>query len=82
MEPLNQASMVVTSRSPTAPGPTAVGKTNASIEVAKRLGGEVISADSVQVFRGLDIGSDKVSGQQEVLQCHHPQRLCSVHSPE
>lgn len=43
-------------------GPTAVGKTDASIEVAKRLGGEIISADSVQVFRGLDVGSDKVRG--------------------
>lgn len=41
-------------------GPTAVGKTAASIKVAEKLGGEIISADSVQVFRGLDIGSDKV----------------------
>ena len=41
-------------------GPTAVGKTAVGLELAKRLGGEVISADSVQVYRGLDVGSDKV----------------------
>ena len=41
-------------------GPTAVGKTKIGLELAKRLDGEVISADSVQVFNGLDIGSDKV----------------------
>jgi tRNA dimethylallyltransferase len=42
-------------------GPTAVGKTKIGLELAKRLGGEVISADSVQVHTGLDIGSDKAS---------------------
>lgn len=41
-------------------GATAVGKTKASIELAQRLGGEIISADSVQVYKGLDVGSDKV----------------------
>ena len=42
-------------------GATAAGKTKASIELAQRLGGEIISADSVQVYKGLDVGSDKVS---------------------
>jgi len=41
-------------------GPTAVGKTGVGLDVALALDGEVISADSVQVYRGLDIGSDKV----------------------
>ena len=41
-------------------GPTASGKTAVSIELAKRLGGEIISADSMQVYRGMDIGSAKV----------------------
>ena len=41
-------------------GPTAVGKTATSLSLAEALGGEIISADSVQVYRGLDIGSDKV----------------------
>ncbi|MGN8646913.1 tRNA (adenosine(37)-N6)-dimethylallyltransferase MiaA [Gracilibacillus sp. HCP3S3_G5_1] len=42
-------------------GPTAVGKTALSIEVAKRLNGEVISGDSMQIYRGLDIGTAKVT---------------------
>ena len=41
-------------------GPTAVGKTKASLALAQALGGEIISADSVQVYRRLDVGSDKV----------------------
>ena len=41
-------------------GPTAVGKTDVSLELAQALGGEVISADSVQVFQGLDVGAAKV----------------------
>ncbi len=42
-------------------GPTAVGKTELSIRLAKRIGGEIISADSMQVYRGMDIGSAKVT---------------------
>ena len=42
-------------------GPTASGKTSLSIELAKAFNGEVISADSRQVYRGLDIGSGKVT---------------------
>ena len=41
-------------------GPTASGKTAVSIELARRLDGEIISADSMQVYRGMDIGSAKV----------------------
>ena len=41
-------------------GPTAVGKTALSIELAKRYQGEVISGDSMQVYRTLDIGTAKV----------------------
>lgn len=41
-------------------GPTGVGKTELSLSLAEKLNGEIISADSVQVYRGLDIGSDKV----------------------
>lgn len=41
-------------------GPTAVGKTALSIELAGRIGGEIISADSMQVYRGMDIGSAKI----------------------
>lgn len=41
-------------------GPTAVGKTDLSIALAKRIGGEIISADSMQVYRHMDIGSAKI----------------------
>ncbi len=41
-------------------GPTAVGKTKASITLAKQIGGEIISADSMQVYRHMDIGSAKI----------------------
>lgn len=41
-------------------GPTGVGKTELSLSLAEKLNGEIISADSVQVYRGLDVGSDKV----------------------
>lgn len=48
-------------------GPTAVGKTAASIALARQLGGEIISADSVQVYCGLDVGSDKVTHRADIL---------------
>ncbi|OZU90242.1 tRNA (adenosine(37)-N6)-dimethylallyltransferase MiaA [Virgibacillus indicus] len=41
-------------------GPTAVGKTKLSIEIAKRFNGEIISGDSMQVYRGMDIGTAKI----------------------
>ncbi len=41
-------------------GPTAVGKTDLSISLAKRINGEIISADSMQVYKGMDIGSAKI----------------------
>ena len=41
-------------------GPTAVGKTKLSIALAKAIGGEIISADSMQVYRHMDIGSAKI----------------------
>lgn len=45
-------------------GPTAVGKTKLSIALAKAVGGEIISADSMQVYRGMDIGSAKITNAQ------------------
>lgn len=52
-------------------GPTAVGKTKLSLALAKQLDGEIISADSVQVYQGLNIGSDKVSISQRQGIPHH-----------
>ena len=46
-------------------GPTAVGKTSLSIDLAQAVNGEIISADSMQVYRHMDIGSAKVT--QKVL---------------
>lgn len=45
-------------------GPTAVGKTELSIALAKRIGGEIVSADSMQVYRHMDIGSAKITQEQ------------------
>jgi len=45
-------------------GPTAVGKTAAAVALCEQLGGEIIGADSVQVYRGLDIGSNKPSAAE------------------
>jgi len=45
-------------------GPTASGKTDLSIEIAKKFNGEVISADSRQVYRGMDIGTGKITKQE------------------
>ena len=41
-------------------GPTAVGKTALSVDVALKVNGEIISADSMQVYRGMDIGNAKI----------------------
>ena len=45
-------------------GPTAVGKTAVSVEFAKAVQGEIISADSMQVYRGMDIGSAKIGAEE------------------
>ncbi len=60
-------------------GPTAAGKTALSVRLAKALGGEIISADSMQVYRHMDIGSAKISpaGQDGV-----PHHLIDILEPE
>lgn len=52
-------------------GPTAVGKSTLAMAVAKRVDGEIISCDSAQVYRGLDIGSAKVLPDQRQDIAHH-----------
>jgi len=52
-------------------GPTAVGKTALSIEVAKRFNGQIISGDSQQVYRGLDIGTAKIRPEEQEGIPHH-----------
>lgn len=52
-------------------GPTAVGKSALGIELAQKYNGEIISGDSQQVYRGLDIGTAKVSRAEQELIPHH-----------
>ncbi len=52
-------------------GPTAVGKTAAAIEVAEEINGEIISADSRQVYRGMEIGSGAPSAEERRRITHH-----------
>lgn len=52
-------------------GPTASGKTSVSIDLAKRLGGEIISADSMQVYKYMDVGTAKISLEEMQGVKHH-----------
>lgn len=52
-------------------GPTATGKTELAISLAERLGGEIVSADSVQIYRGFDIGSGKPTPAERARAPHH-----------
>ncbi|MDN6161485.1 MAG: tRNA (adenosine(37)-N6)-dimethylallyltransferase MiaA [Atopostipes sp.] len=52
-------------------GPTAVGKTSLSIKVAEKFNGEIISGDSMQVYKGLDIGTAKVTADEMNEIPHH-----------
>lgn len=60
-------------------GPTASGKTSLSIELARRFNGEIVSADSRQVYRGMDIGTGKVTKREMRGVPHH---LLDVASPQ
>lgn len=59
-------------------GPTAVGKTALSIRIAKRFAGEVISGDSMQVYRQLDIGTAKITKDEMAGVPHHLIDICDV----
>lgn len=52
-------------------GPTAVGKTNLSIELAKKFDGEIISGDSMQIYKGMDIATAKISKEEMQGVPHH-----------
>lgn len=60
-------------------GPTAVGKTKLSIELAKAVNGEIISADSMQVYKHMDIGSAKIKKEE---MCGVPHHLIDVLEPD
>lgn len=52
-------------------GPTCVGKTSLSLHIASKIDGEVVSADSMQVYRGMDIGTAKATLQERAQVPHH-----------
>ncbi len=60
-------------------GPTAVGKSRVAVDLALRFGGEVISGDSIQVYRGFDIGTDKTGPEARRGVPHH---LIDIVGPE
>src|SRR5665213_99426 len=60
-------------------GPTAVGKSEIALLLAEKIGGEIISADSMQVYRGLDIGTAKPSSAARARVPHHLIDICALH---
>ena len=62
-------------------GPTAVGKTDFSIKLAKKLDGEIISADSMQIYKYMDIGSAKVTSEEMDGVKHHLIDIIEPDSP-
>lgn len=60
-------------------GPTAVGKTQLSLELAQQFNGEIISGDSMQVYRGMDIGTAKAEPAELALVPHH---LIDIKNPD
>ncbi len=60
-------------------GPTGVGKTSVAIELAERLRGEIVGADSMQIYRGMDIGTAKPTREEQARVPHH---LIDILSPD
>ncbi|HEV2694573.1 MAG TPA: tRNA (adenosine(37)-N6)-dimethylallyltransferase MiaA [Verrucomicrobiae bacterium] len=59
-------------------GPTAVGKSAIALALAERIGGEIISVDSMQVYRGLDIGTAKPTAEERARVRHHLLDICDL----
>ena len=59
-------------------GPTGVGKTKLSVELAKKVNGEIINADSMQVYKGLDIGTAKIKESEKDGIPHHLFDICDL----
>ena len=60
-------------------GPTGVGKTRLSVALAKKINGEIINADSMQVYTGLDIGTAKITDREKENISHHLFDIVDVH---
>ena len=59
-------------------GPTAVGKSEVALWLAERIGGEIITVDSMQVYRGLDIGTAKPTAEERARVPHHLLDVCDL----
>ena len=59
-------------------GPTAVGKSSIALALAEKIGGEIITVDSMQVYRGLDIGTAKPTADERKKIPHHLLDLCEL----
>ncbi len=62
-------------------GPTAVGKSAIALALAEKIGGEIISVDSMQVYRGLDIGTAKPTAEERARAPHHLIDVCELTEP-
>lgn len=62
-------------------GPTAAGKSELAVKIAQAAGGEIISADSMQVYRGMDIGSAKPTAEQRANVVHHLLDIRAITQP-
>lgn len=59
-------------------GPTASGKTQLSLSLAQTIGGEILSADSMQVYKGMDIGTAKATPEERASIAHHLIDVCDI----
>jgi len=75
---IHPQSSILHSRPVLVAGPTAVGKSQIALQLAGQLGGEIISTDSMQVYRGLDIGTAKPSPAERARVPHHLIDICDL----
>ncbi len=62
-------------------GPTAVGKTRLAIDLARMISGEILSCDSMQIYRKMDIGTAKATPEEQALAPHHLLDICDPGTP-
>lgn len=60
-------------------GPTGVGKTGVAMEIAERIGGEIVGADSMQIYRYMDLGTAKPTAEEQARVPHH---LIDIRNPD
>jgi tRNA dimethylallyltransferase len=80
-EPLHLSSSILHPHSFFLAGPTAAGKSAIALALAEKIGGEIITVDSMQVYRGLDIGTAKPTAEERVRVPHHLIDVCDLTAP-